>query len=90
MQAPTWCGRATTVADACVNDLEAPAFAVMPDLAQLKARLAAEGRFDAVFMTGARCGPAACLWRMLMFLCSAAAVQDESQHMTGAHQRGVL
>jgi hypothetical protein len=41
-----------------VNDLEAPAFAVMPDLAELKARVATEGRFDAVFMTGARCGPA--------------------------------
>ena len=41
------------VRDACVNDLEAPAFAVMPELAQLKERLASEGLFDAVFMTGA-------------------------------------
>ena len=70
-------GRATAVADACVNDLETPAFAVMPDLAELKARVAAEGRFDAVFMTGARCGPAARLSHMSMFLCSAAAVQSE-------------
>ena len=37
---------------ACVNDLEAPAFAVMPELAQLKERLASEGLYDAVFMTG--------------------------------------
>ena len=41
------------MADTCVNDLEAPAFAVMPELEQLKARVAAEGHFDAVFMTGA-------------------------------------
>ena len=41
------------VRDACVNDLEAPAFAVMPELAQLKERLAGEGLYDAVFMTGA-------------------------------------
>ena len=41
------------VRDACVNDLEAPAFAVMPELAQLKERLAGEGLYEAVFMTGA-------------------------------------
>lgn len=41
------------VRDACVNDLEAPAFTVMPELAQLKERLAGEGLYDAVFMTGA-------------------------------------
>ena len=36
----------------CVNDLEAPAFTLMPSLAAVRARLAAEGAFDAVFMTG--------------------------------------
>ncbi|KAK9844076.1 hypothetical protein WJX81_003893 [Elliptochloris bilobata] len=41
-----------SVSEACVNDLEAPAFAVMPELAELKERLAGEGLFDAVFMTG--------------------------------------
>ena len=40
----------------CVNDLEQPAFDVLPSLAQLKQRLITEsdGRFSAVFMTGAR------------------------------------
>ncbi len=39
----------------CVNDLEQPAFDVLPSLAQLKQRLIADsdGRFSAVFMTGA-------------------------------------
>ena len=46
-------GARVAVRDACVNDLEAPAFAVMPELAQLKERLAGEGLYDAVFMTGA-------------------------------------
>ena len=36
----------------CVNDLEQPAFDNLPELLQLKQRLAAEGSFDAVFMTG--------------------------------------
>ena len=36
----------------CVNDLEPPAFAVMPSLAALKARLLATGRYSAVFMSG--------------------------------------
>lgn len=36
----------------CVNDLEPPAFTVLPKLAALKALLEAEGRFDAVFMSG--------------------------------------
>jgi hypothetical protein len=38
----------------CVNDLEQPAFDVLPALAALKWRLAEEsgGRFSAVFMTG--------------------------------------
>lgn len=43
-------GRASP--DLCVNDLEAPAFSLMPDLAAFRARLAAEPAFDAVFMTG--------------------------------------
>jgi 4-diphosphocytidyl-2-C-methyl-D-erythritol kinase len=39
----------------CVNDLEQPAFDVLPDLAALKQRLQHDsgGRFSAVFMTGA-------------------------------------
>lgn len=38
----------------CVNDLEQPAFDVLPSLLQLKERLRdeSEGRFTAVFMTG--------------------------------------
>ena len=55
-----WPTGASSPPDLCVNDLEAPAFAVMPALAELKARLARDsgGRFSAVFMTGAsgRCG----------------------------------
>jgi 4-diphosphocytidyl-2-C-methyl-D-erythritol kinase len=39
-------------ADVCVNDLEPPAFAVMPALAALKERLLASGRYSAVFMSG--------------------------------------
>ena len=39
--------------EACVNDLEAPAFRVMPELEKLKQRLVAEGLYEAVFMTGA-------------------------------------
>lgn len=39
-------------AAACVNDLEAPAFAVLPSLAQLKQRLLDTGRYQAVFMSG--------------------------------------
>jgi len=35
-----------------VNDLEQPAFDCLPELKALKDRLAAEGDFDAVFMTG--------------------------------------
>jgi len=35
----------------CVNDLEPPAFALMPTLERAKARLAASG-FDAAFMSG--------------------------------------
>jgi 4-diphosphocytidyl-2-C-methyl-D-erythritol kinase len=36
----------------CVNDLEQPAFDRLPALAELKARLQAEGGFTSVFMTG--------------------------------------
>ena len=36
----------------CVNDLEPPAFSVLPSLRLLKERLQAEGRYDAVFMSG--------------------------------------
>jgi len=38
----------------CVNDLEPPAFTVLPKLAQMKARMAAdaERKYDAVFMSG--------------------------------------
>ncbi|KAL8055656.1 hypothetical protein ABFX02_04G069400 [Erythranthe guttata] len=40
--------------DVCVNDLEAPAFEVLPSLKRLKQRIAAAGRgqYDAVFMSG--------------------------------------
>lgn len=40
--------------DACVNDLEPPAFEVLPSLKRLKQRVAAAGRgqYDAVFMSG--------------------------------------
>lgn len=36
----------------CVNDLEPPAFSIMPELAAVKARLAATDGVDAAFMTG--------------------------------------
>ena len=36
----------------CVNDLEPPAFAVMPSLAALKQRLLDTGKYEAVFMSG--------------------------------------
>lgn len=36
----------------CVNDLEPPAFSIMPDLRAVRDRLAAEPAFDAAFMTG--------------------------------------
>lgn len=39
-------------AEVCVNDLEPPAFKVMPALAQLKTRLLATGRYSSVFMSG--------------------------------------
>jgi len=35
-----------------VNDLEPPAFTILPELGELKERLIAEGSFQAVFMTG--------------------------------------
>nr|UYR28638.1 4-diphosphocytidyl-2-C-methyl-D-erythritol kinase [Andrographis alata] len=40
--------------DVCVNDLETPAFDVLPSLKRLKQRIAAAGRgqYDAVFMSG--------------------------------------
>ncbi|KAK4487247.1 hypothetical protein RD792_006146, partial [Penstemon davidsonii] len=40
--------------DVCVNDLEPPAFEVLPSLKRLKQRIAAAGRgqYDAVFMSG--------------------------------------
>ncbi|XP_078444968.1 4-(cytidine 5'-phospho)-2-C-methyl-D-erithritol kinase [Wolffia australiana] len=40
--------------DICVNDLEAPAFEVLPSLKRLKKRILAAGRgqYDAVFMSG--------------------------------------
>lgn len=40
--------------DVCVNDLEAPAFEVLPSLKRLKQRILAAGRgkYDAVFMSG--------------------------------------
>ncbi|KAG6413996.1 hypothetical protein SASPL_126712 [Salvia splendens] len=40
--------------DVCVNDLEPPAFEVVPSLKRLKQRIAAAGRgqYDAVFMSG--------------------------------------
>ena len=38
--------------DACVNDLEPPAFSQLPRLKELKDRLYEEGDFDAVFMSG--------------------------------------
>ena len=36
----------------CVNDLEPPAFTIMPELATVKERLAASPGVDAAFMTG--------------------------------------
>lgn len=36
----------------CVNDLEAPAFAALPELAALKDKLREDGRFKSVFMSG--------------------------------------
>ena len=36
----------------CVNDLEPPAFTIMPELAVVKERLAASPGVDAAFMTG--------------------------------------
>lgn len=36
----------------CVNDLETPAFLILPELLELKERLIKEGNFEAVFMTG--------------------------------------
>lgn len=46
--------RGAVTPELCVNDLEQPAFDVLPSLAQLKQRLIeeSEGRFSAVFMTG--------------------------------------
>lgn len=44
--------RGAITPELCVNDLEQPAFDNLPELLQLKQRLAAEGSFDAVFMTG--------------------------------------
>lgn len=38
--------------DLCVNDLEPPAFSIMPELAAVKDRLAASPGIDAAFMTG--------------------------------------
>ena len=38
--------------EVCVNDLEPPAFAELPRLGELKDRLAQDGSFDAVFMSG--------------------------------------
>jgi 4-diphosphocytidyl-2-C-methyl-D-erythritol kinase len=40
--------------DACVNDLEPPAFEVLPSLKRLKKRIIAANRgdYDAVFMSG--------------------------------------
>ncbi|XP_030456463.1 4-diphosphocytidyl-2-C-methyl-D-erythritol kinase, chloroplastic isoform X1 [Syzygium oleosum] len=40
--------------DVCINDLEAPAFEVLPSLKRLKQRIMAAGRgqYDAVFMSG--------------------------------------
>lgn len=40
--------------DVCINDLEPPAFEVLPSLKRLKQRIAAAGRgqYDAVFMSG--------------------------------------
>lgn len=43
-------GRASP--DLCVNDLEPPAFSLMPELAAVRSRLATEPGFDAAFMTG--------------------------------------
>jgi 4-diphosphocytidyl-2-C-methyl-D-erythritol kinase len=46
--------QAAITPELCVNDLEQPAFDNLPELAQLKQRLAVEGdgSFSAVFMTG--------------------------------------
>lgn len=44
--------QATVTQALCVNDLEAPAFRVLPELEQLKQRLIATGLYGSVFMTG--------------------------------------
>jgi len=44
-------GRSCTP-ELCVNDLEQPAFDTLPELLHLKERLASEGNFSTVFMTG--------------------------------------
>ena len=58
--------RGVVTPELCVNDLEQPAFDVLPDLAALKQRLIEDdaGRFTAVFMTGvaSRC----CLQNLLL------------------------
>ena len=44
--------RGTITQELCVNDLEPPAFSILPELAELKERLKREGNFESVFMTG--------------------------------------
>ena len=63
----------------CVNDLEQPAFDVLPDLAALKRRLQCDsgGRFSAVFMTGARKGLSCGIRHAVCCCCSAHDGDDE-------------
>ncbi len=44
--------KGTITQELCVNDLESPAFSILPQLAELKERLKREGNFESVFMTG--------------------------------------
>eukprot|EP00210_Caulerpa_lentillifera_P003176 g3035.t1 len=42
----------TVTPDLCVNDLEPPAFSILPELDELKTKLILDGDFESVFMTG--------------------------------------
>lgn len=44
--------KARVTPDLCVNDLEPPAFSILPKLKELKEKLISEGDFESVFMTG--------------------------------------
>ena len=70
--------RGVVTPELCANDLEQPAFDVLPDLAALKRRLTEDsgGRFSAVFMTGAAPSDAAALTSPCCGACSAVCLGD--------------